>query len=49
MKTSAKYFGPAVGSLARQHRPKWHKNYFTCGCTHTKSATTNQKNFLSTD
>jgi len=46
MKTSAKYFGLVVGPYARQHEPKWPKNYFTYDVTHTKSATPNQKIFF---
>jgi len=43
MKTSAKYFGPVDGPQARQHEPKWPKNYFTYDITHKKSTTLNQK------
>jgi len=46
MKTSAKYFGLAVGPYARQHEPKWFQNYFTYDVTHKKSATPNQKFFF---
>jgi len=46
MKTSVKYFGLAVGPQAREHEPKWPKNYFTYDVTHKKSATPNQKIFF---
>jgi len=36
MKTSAKYFDLAVEPQARQHEPKWSKNYFTYDVTHKK-------------
>jgi len=45
MKTSAKHFGPAVGPEARQHEPKWPKNYFTYDVTHKKSTTPTKKFF----
>jgi len=41
-----KYFGLAVGPYARQHEPKWPKNYFTFDVTHKKSAPLNQKIFF---
>jgi len=47
MKTSAKYFGLAVGPSARQHEPKWPKNCFTYDVTHKKSKTPNKKNLFS--
>jgi len=46
MKTSEKYFGLAVGPLARQHEAKWPKNYFTYDVTHKKTAVPNCKNFF---
>jgi len=45
MKTSAKYFGLAVGPLARQHEPKWPQNYFTYDVTHKKSIPPTKKCF----
>jgi len=49
MKTSAKYFGQAVGPYARQHEPKWPKNYFTYDVIHKKSAPQTKKIFSSAD
>jgi len=46
MKTSAKYFGLAVGPWARKHEPKWPPNYFTYDATHKKSATPTKEFFI---
>jgi len=43
MKTSAKYFGLAVGPQSKQPEPKRPKNYFTYDASHKKSAIPNQK------
>jgi len=46
MKTSAKYFSLPVAPFARQHEPKWPKNYFTYDVTHKKYITPNQQIFF---
>jgi len=46
MKTSAKHFGLAVRSWARQHEPKWSQNYFTYDVSHKNPQPPTKQFFL---